>query len=218
MLSAKYAASANTWQMALVSSYEGFIFDYGGVLVHHQTGADQARLAAIAGVPKDLFIDLYWSDRLDYDKGSLTAAEYWQALATRAGAGALTQQQVVQLSEIDSQSWMQFDDVMWNWIDQLSNAGKRVALLSNMPRELGETLKAKTDKLSRFDQVTLSYEVHSIKPEPVIYEHCLEGIGTSPEQTLFLDDKIANVQGAELLGIRAIQFLDRDDILLRIRG
>jgi putative hydrolase of the HAD superfamily len=204
--------------MALVSSYDGFIFDYGGVLVLHQTDEEQARLAEIAGVPKHAFIELYWSDRLDYDKGLLTGAEYWQALAARSGGGTLGQQQVEDLIELDSQSWMHFDDVMWEWIDQLRGAGKRVAMLSNMPRELGEAIKLNTDKLDVFDQVTLSYEVHSVKPEPAIYEHCLEGIGTAPEQTLFLDDKIANVQGAEMLGIRAMQFLDRDDILLRLRS
>ncbi|HZS56969.1 MAG TPA: HAD family phosphatase [Bryobacteraceae bacterium] len=204
--------------MALVSSYEGFIFDYGGVLVLHQTDVEQARLAAIAGVPQKIFDELYWSDRLDYDKGLLSAAEYWQALATRAGGGKLTQAMIDELIEVDSQSWMHFDSVMWDWIDQLRAAGKRVAMLSNMPRELGETLKSKTDRLSRFDQVTLSYELHAVKPEPAIYEQCLEGIGTAPGQTLFLDDKMVNVQGAEVLGIRAIQFLDRDDVLLRLRG
>jgi len=204
--------------MALVSSYDGFIFDYGGVLVHAQTDADQARMAAVAGVPKNTFTEFYWSDRVDYDKGGLTATEYWQALTRRAGGRHLSQQQLEQLIEIDNQSWMQFDQVMWDWIHQLREAGKRVAMLSNMPRELGEALKLRTDKLGHFDQVTLSYEVHAVKPEPAIYEHCLEGIGTTPEQTLFLDDKIANVHGAELLGIRAIQFLDRDDVLLRLRS
>jgi putative hydrolase of the HAD superfamily len=204
--------------MALVSSYDGFIFDYGGVLVGQQTDDDQARLARIAGISKDALIEHYWDDRLDYDKGLLDATDYWQALVERAGASSLTTAQIEQLSEADTASWMHFDDVMWDWIDQLRAAGKRVAILSNMPREIGETLKARTDKLSRFDQVTLSYEVRSVKPEPAIYEHCLEGIGTPPEQTLFLDDKIVNVQGAELLGLRAIQFLDRDDVLLRLRS
>ena len=204
--------------MALVSSYEGFIFDYGGVLVSHQTDKELTRLAQLASVPEDAFNELYWSDRLDYDKGLLTAAEYWQALVNRGGGGRLGQQQLQDLIELDSESWMHFDDVMWEWIDQLRGAGKRVATLSNMPRELGEALKARTDKLNIFDRVTLSYEVHAVKPEPAIYEHCLEGIGTAPEQTLFLDDRIANVQGAELLGIRAMQFLDRDDILLQLRG
>ena len=204
--------------MGLVSSFDGFIFDYGGVLVRHQTEEEQAKLAQIAGVRKDRFSELYWSDRLDYDKGHLTAAEYWQKLTANAGGGLLTEQALNNLVDLDSRSWMHYDEVMWAWVDQLRAAGKRVAILSNMPRELGETLKASTDKLARFDQVTLSYEVHAAKPEPAIYEHCLDGLGTPPEQTLFLDDRIANVQGAELLGIRAIQFLDRDDVLLRIKG
>lgn len=203
--------------MALVSSYNGYIFDYGGVLVHHQTDADQARMAEIAGIPKELFTELYWSDRLDYDKGLLSFADYWQNLARHAGI-ALNAKLVDELVELDSISWMQFDSVMWEWVDQLRAAGKRVAMLSNMPRELGEALKSRTQRLGDFDQVTLSYEVHAVKPEPAIYEHCLEGLGTSPQDTLFLDDRIANVQGAELLGIRAIQFTSRDEVLLRLRG
>jgi FMN phosphatase YigB (HAD superfamily) len=46
----------------------------------------------------------------------------------------------------------------------------------------------------------------------------MEGIGTAKERTLFLDDRIENIQGAETLGIRSIQFTSRDEVLLRIRG
>jgi putative hydrolase of the HAD superfamily len=87
-----------------------------------------------------------------------------------------------------------------------------------MPRELGEALKSRTDRFHPFDHVTLSYEVHSVKPEPAIYQHCLKGLGTTAERTIFFDDRIANVHGAELLGIHAIEFLDRDDVLLAMRA
>lgn len=202
--------------MALVSRFEGIIFDYGGVLARHQTDQDQAQLAKIAGIPKDLFCSLYWADRLEYDKGALSAAEYWQKVAS-GGDTAFNQDVINQLVELDTTSWMQFDPPMWDWIAQLRNSGKRVAMLSNMPRELGEALKSRTGRLNGFDHVTLSYEIHAAKPEPAAYEHCLEGLGTGPEQTLFFDDRIANIEAAELLGIRAIQFLDRDDVLLRCR-
>lgn len=202
--------------MALANSYEGIIFDYGGVLVTQQTDADQALLAQTAGISNDVFTELYWSERLDYDKGLLSAFEYWQSIAQRAGT-VLNQQAIVQLTELDSVSWMHFDSIMWDWINELRSADKRVAMLSNMPRDLGEALKSRTERLNNFDFVTLSYEVRSAKPEPAIYEHCLEGLGLEPGQTLFFDDKIANIQGAELLGIRAIQFTDRDDVLLRVR-
>ncbi len=203
--------------MALVSEYQGFIFDFGGVLVEHQTDGEQAQLAALAGVPKDEFTALYWSYRLDYDKGRMTDIEYWQTVAQNGGS-TLTLDAIERLTDLDNESWMHFDDVMWDWVGQLRSSGKRVAMLSNMPRELGEALRLKTDKLGQFDQVTLSYEIHSAKPEPAIYEHCLEGLGTAPKETLFLDDRIENVHGAEMLGIGAMHFTDRDDILLKLRS
>jgi putative hydrolase of the HAD superfamily len=203
--------------MALVSSFEGFIFDYGGVLVHNQTNEDRACLADLAGIPQPLFEELYWTNRMDYDKDLLTAAQYWSGVAQQGGA-TLTSRAIEELIELDSRSWMQFDSVMWDWVEELRVAGKRVAMLSNMPRELGEALRTRTNRLDIFDYVTLSYELRAAKPEPPVYEHCLEGLGTPPDRTLFLDDRIANVQGAELLGIRGLQFTDRDEILLRVRA
>ena len=202
--------------MALVDSFDSIIFDYGGVLVRHQTEADQAYMARIAGIPAEDFSELYWTNRADYDKGSITAAEYWHDIANGGGT-TLDETSLAKLTETDTESWMRFDEPMWKWIEQLRQAKKGIAILSNMPRELGEALKNRTSRFDNFDQITLSYEVRSVKPEPVIYEHCLEGLDTAPERTLFLDDRIENVQGAELLGIRAIQFLDRDDVLLQVR-
>jgi putative hydrolase of the HAD superfamily len=140
--------------MALVDSYDGFIFDYGGVLVHHQTVAEQERMAEVAGIPKETLSELYWSTRLDYDEGLVTGAEYWQRIAQ--GAGTLFQPDTIdRLIEIDNVSWMNYDETMWEWIVQLRGMGKRVAMLSNMPSDLGETLKRQTNRLSNFDHVTL---------------------------------------------------------------
>jgi putative hydrolase of the HAD superfamily len=203
--------------MALIDSYDGFIFDYGGVLVHHQTDAEQITMSAIANIAKETFTELYWSTRLDYDEGLVTGAEYWQGIAE--AAGTLFQAKTIdQLIEADSLSWMQYDEVMWEWIAQLRGAGKRVAMLSNMPTDLGEALKSRTDRLKRFDHVTLSYEVRSIKPAAPIYEHCLEGLGVPARRAIFFDDRIANCVGAEMLGIRAIEFLNRDAVLAEARA
>lgn len=198
--------------MALVDSYASVIFDYGGVLARHQTEADQTEMAELLGISAARFSDLYWAKRIQYDKGLLTATEYWQDVARQTGT-RITPQIVDELSTLDTGSWMQFDDVMWEWVRQLREAGKRLAILSNMPHELGETLKKEGKRLALFDQVTLSYEIHAVKPDPAIYEHCLQGLGSSPNDSLFFDDRIQNIEGAEALGIRAIQFLNRDQVL-----
>jgi putative hydrolase of the HAD superfamily len=203
--------------MGSMNLYDGFIFDYGKVLVTEPASVERAQMAAIVGLSLDAYDELYWRDRLDYDKGLQTAIEYWQEIAQAAGK-VLTLGQIEQLSVLDAASWMHFDEVMWEFVAELKAAGKRVAILSNMPQDLGETLKANTQRFAGFDHVTLSYEVKSVKPEAAIYEDCLRGIGTALKRTVFFDDKIANVKGAEMLGLAAVEFLDRDAVLGRMRG
>jgi putative hydrolase of the HAD superfamily len=201
--------------MAPVKNFDGYIFDYGGVLVHHQTEADQARMAEAAGIATELFMEQYWAKRTDYDRGDLSGVEYWAAIGLASGK-VLTPAVVEELTEIDNTSWMKFDEPMWQWIGELRRAGKRVAMLSNMPSDMGLALRH-TDRLERFDHVTLSYELRSVKPDAPIYEHCLEGLGTEAARTVFFDDRIANVHGAEMLGIQAVEFLDRDKVLALFR-
>lgn len=202
--------------MASLDSYDGIIFDYGGVLVFHQTESDQAKMAAVLGTSLDRFSELYWADRQEYDKDQ-PAEQYWRAIASGAGV-LLSESKCERLRELDTQSWMRYDPVMWEWVEELRSAGKRVAILSNMPRDLGEALRDRTDRFSFFHHVTLSFELKSAKPESAIYHECLQGIGTLPERTLFLDDRIANVQAAQALGIHAVQFTSREDVLPRLRS
>ena len=199
--------------MALVNSFDSVIFDFGGVLVEHQTEADHRRMAELAGIPSARFSELYWKHRAEYDRGTVTAADYWSHLA-EAGAH-LDDGMIERLIQIDAQSWMRFDEPMWNWIARLRSEDKRVAMLSNMPLDLGKALQ-KTTRLEAFDHVTLSYELHSCKPEPAIYQHCLKGLGSSPEGTIFFDDRMENIEGAGVLGIRGFLFTNHDDALSRI--
>lgn len=202
--------------MANNHDYDTVVFDYGGVLVHHQNEGDYAKMARISGVASERLSELCWLNRLEYDRGLLSGEAYWKEIGSWAGV-QLTDQQISGLIEADSRSWMNFDEWMWEWVDELRSAGTQVALLSNMPPDLGALLRSETKRFEAFQHVTLSYEVHSVKPEPAIYEDCLKGIGTAPARTLFLDDRIANVRGAEALGIHAIQFTSRGDVMPRLR-
>ena len=60
--------------MAPVKTFDGYIFDYGGVLVHQQAETELARMAELAGIALEPFAELYWAKRLDYDRGDLSGA------------------------------------------------------------------------------------------------------------------------------------------------
>jgi putative hydrolase of the HAD superfamily len=203
--------------MALVSEVAGVIFDYGGVLVAHQSEEDVHQLAGIAGIPVPVFAELYWADRVPYDRGDLEGVEYWRQLGKKAGK-KLDDGTIHSLIGHDSAAWMKFYGSMYDFVDELRAQKKRVAVLSNMPKDLGLAIKQEGFGFHNFDHVTLSYEVRSAKPQRAIYDHCLAGIGTPAAQTLFLDDRIENIRAAEALGIRAMQFTTPDEMLPRLRS
>ncbi|SFT84844.1 putative hydrolase of the HAD superfamily [Algoriphagus locisalis] len=55
-----------------------------------------------------------------------------------------------------------------------------------------------------FDWVFLSHEMGLAKPSPEIYEKMLVDLGTSGDRVVFFDDLIANVEGAQEVGIQAV--------------
>jgi HAD superfamily hydrolase (TIGR01509 family) len=80
-----------------------------------------------------------------------------------------------------------------------------------------ENMKREFDWLPRFDVLVWSFELRMAKPDPAIYRHVLKELGTLSEETLFLDDRLVNVEAAQALGMVAIQFSTvdrlRDDLI-----
>lgn len=82
----------------------------------------------------------------------------------------------------------------------------KIGLLSNMgPDTLEEIFPAK-ERSELFDSVVISSEVGMIKPSRDIFELALEHIGTPADETVFIDDRPVNTDGAERVGMRTILF------------
>ncbi|WP_194915658.1 HAD family hydrolase [Catenulispora rubra] len=58
------------------------------------------------------------------------------------------------------------------------------------------------------DLIVYSHEVGVMKPDPAIYELCLERLGLPPEETVFVDDVEENCAAARALGMSAVLFQD----------
>jgi HAD superfamily hydrolase (TIGR01509 family) len=63
------------------------------------------------------------------------------------------------------------------------------------------------------DKIIYSYRIGLLKPDPRIYRIALKTACTEPQKTLFVDDRLENVEGARKLGIIAHQFKDAEDLL-----
>ena len=69
-----------------------------------------------------------------------------------------------------------------------------------------------------FEQVFVSGELGTIKPSAEIFRHVLAELGTSPEQTVFIDNKEENVRGAEALGIAGHVYTNAADLRAYLEG
>lgn len=63
-----------------------------------------------------------------------------------------------------------------------------------------------------FDNCFYSYKMGAVKPHLDIYQQVVDTLGLEPESLLFIDDKAANVEAAQSLGMQAIQIHPSEDI------
>lgn len=183
----------------------GVIFDYGNVLCHPQQPSDMENMAEVCGIALSRFPELYWKSRPAYDRGDLDGESYWSTTA-RAGSVTLSRDQIARLIELDTASWARENDEIVRWALQLHHAGFRLALLSNMPLELSQSLVANGKWARFFEHRVFSCDVRRNKPDAAIYQTCLNALQLAPNEVLFLDDIAANVESAQRLGIHSLLF------------
>ena len=113
---------------------------------------------------------------------------------------------VDRLVENDVLMWCTINEPMLAWAKSLAEAGLRIAILSNMGEETLSYMRQEFAWLGDFHHHTWSCELGIAKPDPAIYTYTCDKLGVTPTETLFLDDKLENVEAARRVGLNALQF------------
>jgi putative hydrolase of the HAD superfamily len=177
------------------------IFDFGNVLCFPPAEEQLTEAATLCGLSTPEFVANFWRRRRDYDRG-MKPAEYWHDFAAMIGQ-SFDAAMIQDMISREIAFWSHYDTRVLAWIQDLRRAGIRTSILSNLPAPLGENLRATDGFLDHFDQITFSYELGVLKPEPEIYRYAVRGLGVAPEEALFLDDRPENVEGARAIGLHA---------------
>jgi putative hydrolase of the HAD superfamily len=185
-------------------STRAVIFDFGNVVCFFPTEEQWAEAAQFCGVDVAEFKRAFWLLRDDYDRGR-DPAQYWLNIARLTGR-AFDDAMIAGLVRREVAFWSRFDTRVLGWAARLRAAGIRTGLLSNLPGPLARALRATPGFLDHFDRVTLSCEVGVIKPDPKAYQHAIQGLGVTPADALFIDDRPENIEGARNVGLRAELF------------
>ena len=96
-------------------------------------------------------------------------------------------------------------DGMYELVEELKEKGYGIYLLSNASyRQHAYWPGIAASKF--FDGTLISADVHAVKPQPEIYNLCLEKFGLKAEESFFIDDVGANVEGAVNCGLQGAVF------------
>jgi putative hydrolase of the HAD superfamily len=184
------------------------IFDYGEVISLAPSAADRDVITRLAGVAADSepFWRSYHTHRDGLDQGSAGAEAYWQAIAADIGA-SWDAARVHELWVADFRGWLSINPGIIEVLADLKAGGTRLALLSNAGPDYGSYFRA--GPLGDFFAACyVSGELGLLKPQPEIYRHALDDLGISAAEAVFIDNREANVRGAEALGIIGHLFTD----------
>lgn len=94
-------------------------------------------------------------------------------------------------------------------VGTLRERGLLVAALSNVNSTY---TGSNAERKGIFSQTFLGAEIGILKPNAEIYTYVLNKLGVKPEEAVFIDDSIENVQGAEGVGIHGIVFQDAENL------
>jgi len=103
------------------------------------------------------------------------------------------------------------NEEMYTLVKELKEKKIPVGLLSNIDESLAKRLRV-FGLYEPFEPCLLSCQIGARKPDPKAYQILLEHFALTPQDIVFIDDKIENVQQANEMGIDAILFESTDQI------
>lgn len=185
------------------------IWDIGGVLLRTEDRRPRAALATELGLSYEDLVELVFGGERGHraQRGEISPTENWSYVRQ---ALELSPDQHTDLSQRFFGGDV-LDQTLVNFIRSL-RPRYLTAIISNAWRNLPEML-AQWGLAGDFDVVVGSGDVGIMKPDARIYQIALERLGVQPQEAIFIDDFIENVEGARQLGLLAVHFRNRQQAL-----
>lgn len=187
------------------------IFDIGGVLIDLDPQRTLQGFARLTTQPVGTFTDNELlggsGNRLigQYMCGDVSDNDFFLALQRLCHTGVT----VAQIKAVWNDMLLGIPPERIKTIQQLHQHGIRIALLSNINEEHVRTTlrlfaEAELEIGRDIDYAFFSNEMHLAKPDPAIYQEALRQTGFLPEQTLYIDDLLPNIEAGAAFGLQTL--------------
>jgi len=147
----------------------------------------------------DLSVEDIYGHWLKADLGEISTLEVLKRIGYK-GDLAKIEKDYLDTVEIDN-DFYEFA----GWVKQKH----KLALISNDSSEWSKFFREKYNLDRYFDVISVSGDLKMKKPELEIFLLTLEKLDCRPEECIFIDDRVRNLQAAESIGMKAILFNSR---------
>ena len=196
--------------MALIKA---IVWDIGGVLMRTEDPTPRAELAAELGLRREELVELVFGGKQGRQAqiGALTQKELWDFVRSEL--------------KLESDDYPDLerrffggdilDRKLVDFVRTLKPAYK-TGIISNAWSKLPDILE-EWGILDAFDVVVGSGDEGVMKPDPRIFQIALDQLSVAPEESVFVDDFIENVESARNMGMQAVHFESREQTLRELQ-
>ncbi len=181
------------------------LFDMGNVLVHFSHERMCQNVANICNVSTTAATDLLITTGLQFqlERGEISENEFHQKVESHLATTVGFEDLMHACADI---FWL--NESIVPLLDELKRLGIRLVLLSNTSHNHLKFIEKNFDVLSRFDDLTTSFDVGALKPDSAIYRDALVRGACPAENCFYTDDIEAYVTVARQHGIHAFTYTD----------
>jgi epoxide hydrolase-like predicted phosphatase len=184
-------------------SIRAVIFDLGGVLLRTEDPQPRMELARRYGLSREELEKLVFGSEISRqaEAGIVTPAAVWQYIQNSLQVGDDG------LAAFQDAFWAgdRLDETLLSMVNGFRGS-YRTVLLSNAWADMRRNVARRFGKLDAFDVQIFSAEIGLRKPGAEIFHYVLDLLGADPEEAVFIDDFIENIQAARRLGFHTILF------------
>jgi putative hydrolase of the HAD superfamily len=185
------------------------IFDVGGVLIRTEDKRNRRALEVRLGLPPGRAEQLVFNNKHGRaaQLGQISAAELWASIGAELG---LDTAGVAQFRQ-EFFAGDRLNEPLLAFVHSL-RPRYQTAIISNFMDDLPTVITDVFPIAPAFDLIVGSAAEGVMKPNAEIFERTLARLGKRPEETVFVDDFIENVEGARAVGMHAIHYTPHTDV------
>ncbi|MFA7707942.1 MAG: HAD family phosphatase [Candidatus Pacearchaeota archaeon] len=177
------------------------IFDLAEVYLKGIIGVEE-HLEPLFQISKDKIYDLLKGQNfINLMNGKISEEKYLENILSKNNFDV----SIINLKDAIRKNFLEIEGTR-EIILELKNKNFKLGLLSVHCREWINYCNKKFNYHELFDSISYSFETSVCKPDKKAFKIILEKLDTKPEECLFIDDSLKNIQSAQELGLNTIHF------------